>query len=244
MSDPLRVSAPVSGQEFPALTESDWRSVTEYLKAHPQIREVILSGGEPLLLRDELLKKAFERLRQIPSVRSLRLETRIVSFLPQRITPSLVRILRAAQPLYLSLHVNHPREITPEFVEAVGRLADAGIPLVSQTVLLREINDKAQVLSDLFSSLYELRVRPYRLLQAFASKGADHFRTNISLGLRLIESLRGKVPGLSVPEYVVDTPGGKIPLRYDSILSRNRKRVMLRNHEGKIFVCAEKNFSS
>lgn len=236
-------AAPTVSHEFPALTEADWKETIHYLTGHPQIREVILSGGEPLLLRDELLQKAFDRLREVPSIRSLRLETRIVSFLPQRVTPELVKILRQAQPLYLVLHVNHPREITPEFAEAAGRLADAGIPLVSQTVLLREINDKAQTLSELFSQLYKLRIRPYRLMQCVPSKGADHFRTNISLGLRLIESLRGRMAGLSLPEYVVDTAGGKIPLRYESILSRNRKRVMLKNHEGKIFVYPEKSFS-
>lgn len=227
--------------EFTTMTQQDWKETTQYLKNHPEIQEVIITGGEPLLLRDELLADIFARLKAFPSIKTLRLETRIISVLPQRITPSLIRILKDCQPIYLILHVNHPYEITPEFSNACSELVDSGIPLASETVLLHEINDKPNILSDLFSALFELRVRPYRLVQCVPSQGTDHFRTTISAGLKLVEFIRGRVAGLAVPEYVVDTAGGKISLRYESILSRNRKRVLLKNHEGKVFVYPEKN---
>lgn len=230
--------------EFPALSEEEWKKVSRYLKEHPHIREIILSGGEPLLLNNEILFDVFSRLKTIPFIKTFRLETRMISVLPQRITPSLIQILKKFQPLYLVLHVNHPREITPEFIDAVTRLADAGIPLVSQTTLLRGINDRSQTLHELFLALFHLRIRPYRLIQSFISQGAEHFRTSISHGLKLTESLRGRVTGLSLPEYVVDTLGGKIPLKYETILSRNRKRVLLKNYEGKIFIVPEKNMSN
>ena len=127
-------------------------------------------------------------------------------------------------------------------MDACSRLVDSGVPLASQTVLLRDINDKPQVLSELFLTLFKMRVRPYRLIQCQPSRGTDHFRTTISLGVRLMESLRGTMPGLALPEYVVDTAGGKIPLRHESILSRSKKRVLLKNHEGKVFVYPEKYF--
>ena len=225
------------------MNEMEWKQIQYYLKDHPQIREIILSGGEPLLLNDDVLHRTFSHLVSIPSIKALRLETRMVSVLPQRITPELVAILREFQPIYLVLNVNHPKEITSEFKLACKRLADAGIPLASQTVLLRGINDKSQTLSDLFIELFNLRVRPYRLIQCLSAAGTEHFRTSLSQGLKLIESLRGKMPGLSMPEYVVDTLGGKIPLKYDSIVFRNKKRVLLKNFEGKIFVYPEKVFT-
>ena len=225
-----------------SLTDAEWREACSYLEKHPQIREVVISGGEPLLLNDDFLQRILTGFRSIPSIRTLRLETRVVSVLPQRITPNLAKILRDAQPAYLVLHVNHPREITREFGEACRLLSEHEVPLASETVLLREINDKTAVLSELFYSLYERKVRPYRLRQSLPSQGTDHFRASITSGLRLAESLRALLPGLALPEYVVETLGGKIPLRTESVLSRTRKRVILRNHEGKVFVYPEKIF--
>ncbi len=225
-----------------AITDPEWQDACFYLEKHPQIREVILSGGEPLLLNDDTLRKILMRLKNIPTIRTLRIQTRVLSVLPQRITPELVTILREAQPAYLMIHVNHPREITREFIEAVNLLTEQGIPLASETVLLKEINDKPSVLSELFYSLYESKVRPYRLHQSIPSQGTDHFRTSITAGLRLSEYLRANLPGLALPEYVVETSGGKIPLRTESVLSRTKKRVLLRNHEGKVYVYPEKSF--
>lgn len=227
---------------FPTMSEEDWKEAMRYLKIHSEIQELLLTGGEPLLLNDDLLREIFARLKTVPSIKTLRLQTRIVSHLPQRVTASLVKILKDFQPLYLVLHVNHPNEITPEFSQACSLLVDSGIPLASETVLLHEINDKPHILSELFLTLFKLRVRPYRLVQSLPSHGTDHFRTTVSLGLKLVESLRGHMAGLALPEYVVDTAGGKIPLRYESILSRNKKRVLLKNYEGKVFVYPEKIF--
>lgn len=225
------------------ISQSEWREIQRYLKSHPEINEVILSGGDPLLLNDNLLLDFFSRLRQVESVKTLRLQTRMLSHLPQRMTPSFVEMLKNFRPVYIIAHVNHPKEISPEFSEACSLLIDQGVPLASETVLLHEINDKTQILSDLFLSLYKLRVRPYRLVQCLPSQGTEHFRTTVSMGLKLMQSLRGVVGGLALPEYVVDTQGGKIPLGYESIISRNRKRVLLKNYEGKVFVYPEKVFS-
>lgn len=225
------------------ITHEEWNQIRRYLGNHPEIQEVIITGGEPLLLNDDLLRETLCRLKEFSSIKTLRMETRIVSVLPQRITPSLVQILKEFQPLYLVLHVNHPYEITPEFSAACSHLVDSGIPLASQTVLLHDINDKPQILSKLFLTLFKTRVRPYRLIQCTPSQGTEHFRTTISLGMRLLDSLRGCMGSLALPEYVVDTVGGKIPLRYESILSQNKKRVLLKNFEGKVFVYPEKNFS-
>ncbi|OGR83971.1 MAG: hypothetical protein A2901_02425 [Elusimicrobia bacterium RIFCSPLOWO2_01_FULL_54_10] len=227
---------------FATLTDPEWQEALLYLEKHPQIREVVITGGEPLLLNDEILRRIFSGLKAVPSIRTLRIETRVLSVLPQRITPELARILKAVQPVYLVAHVNHPREMTREFCEAARLLSEHDVPLAAETVLLKEINDKTAVLSELFFSLYEKKVRPYRLRHCIPSQGTDHFRTSIAAGLRLIESLRSSLPGLALPEYVAETLGGKIPLRTESVLSRSRKRVLLRNHEGKVFVYPEKVF--
>jgi lysine 2,3-aminomutase len=236
-----------SGSSFagiPVISEEEWQEVEHYLHDHTEIREIIITGGEPLLLTDTLLLTILTRLKSIPAIKSLRLETRMASVLPQRITPELIGILKRFQPLYLVLNTAHPKEMTKEFRKVCKQLIDSGIPVVSQTVLLRNINDKPQTLSKLFSDLYHLRVRPYRVIQCRLSEGTDHFRTSLSLGLKLMESLRGRMPGLALPEYVVDTMGGKIPLKYESILSRNKKQVLLKNHEGRVFVYPEKNISN
>lgn len=239
----IHFSSLFNSEDQSILNEKNWSEIREYLGDHPQIKEIILSGGEPLLLNDEILHKIFSNIKAIPSIKNLRVETRIISVLPQRITQNLVQLLKEFQPIYLILHVNHPREISPEFRDACSNLADSGIPLASQTVLLKDLNDKVSILSYLFSTLLNNRVRPYRLVQLLPFQGTEHFRTTISGGLKIIENLRGRITGLSLPEYVVDTAGGKISLRYESILSRNKKRVLLKNCEGKVFVYPEKIFS-
>ena len=236
-----KVSQSSTGEDVMPVSDSEWGEMARYLTMHPEVREVILSGGEPLLLHDDLLRDAFKRLRRIPTVQTLRLETRMVSVLPPRITPELARMMKEFQPLYLVLQVNHPREVTPEFVDACSRLVDSGVPLAAQTVLLNTLNDEPHILAELFTSLFNLRIRPYRLIQCAPAQGNEHFRTSVSSGLKLLDSLRTKLGGLAMPEYVVDTAGGKIPLRYESILSRNKKRILLRNFEGKVFVYPEKS---
>ncbi|MFA7537041.1 MAG: KamA family radical SAM protein [Desulfuromonadales bacterium] len=186
----------------------------DYIARTPAIRDVILSGGDPLLLPDPLLKEVLERLRRISHLEMIRIGSRVPVTLPERISEKLVDLLRRFHPLYVNTHFNHPREITPESAEACRRLADAGIPLGNQTVLLRGVNDDAGVLSELLRGLLRLRVRPYYLHHMDLVRGAGHFRTRVETGLAILQALRGPVSGMAVPQYVIDLPGGKgkVPL--------------------------------
>lgn len=180
-----------------------------YIAAHPEIREVIISGGDPLLLADDLLGELLERLRRIPHLGVLRIATRTLTALPERITPELASMLGRHAPLYLTTHFNHPRELTPAAAEGCALLADAGLPLANQTVLLRGVNDDADTQVALCDGLLHLRVRPYYLHQLDPVQGAGHFRVPIERGLELVAALRQRVSGLAVPHYIVDLPGGR-----------------------------------
>src|SRR5580698_1331995 len=208
-----------------------------YIAAHPEIRDVLLSGGDPLLLSDEKLENLLGRLRAIPHVEFLRIGTRIPIFLPQRITPELCAMLKQFHPLFISVHTNHPRELTTEVRTALGRLADAGIPLGNQSVLLKNVNDDAVVMKALLQKLLMCRVKPYYLYQCDLIAGSAHLRSSVRKGLEIMESLRGNTTGYAVPQYVIDAPGGggKVPINPDYILSRNKDRVVIRNFEGKVF---------
>jgi lysine 2,3-aminomutase len=186
----------------------------DYIAATPQIKDVILSGGDPLLLPDILLREILERLRRIPHVEILRIGSRVPVTLPERITDGLCALLRRYSPLYLNTHFNHPRELTPEAAEACARLADAGIVLGNQTVLLRGVNDDPATMEALLRGLLRLRVRPYYLHHMDLARGTGHFRTRIETGIALLEALRGSLSGMAIPHYVIDTPGGrgKIPI--------------------------------
>jgi lysine 2,3-aminomutase len=209
----------------------------KYVSEHPEIRDVLLSGGDPLLLSDDKLEFLLRRLRAIPHVEFLRIGTRIPIFLPQRITPELCAMLRKYHPLFISVHSNHPRELTTEVRDALGRLADAGVPLGNQSVLLRHVNDDAVVMRALLQKLLMCRVKPYYLYQCDLISGSAHLRASVRKGLEIMEQLRGHTTGYAVPQYVIDAPGGggKVPINPDYILSRNRDRVVIRNFEGKIF---------
>ena len=198
---------------------------------------MLLSGGDPLLFSDEKLEHLLSRLRAIPHVEFLRIGTRIPVFLPQRITPELCAMLRKYHPLFVSIHSNHPRELTTEVREALGRLADAGIPLGNQSVLLRNVNDDPAVMKAHVQKLLMCRVKPYYIYQCDLIAGSAHLRTSVRKGLQIMESLRGHTTGYAVPEYVIDAPGGggKVPVTPDYVLSRNADRVVIRNYEGKIF---------
>jgi lysine 2,3-aminomutase len=208
-----------------------------YVAAHPEVRDVLLSGGDPLLLSDEKLENLLCRLRAIPHVEFLRLGTRIPVFLPQRITPELCAMLKQFHPLFVSVHVNHPRELTTEVREALGRLADAGIPLGNQSVLLKHVNDDADVMKALMQKLLMCRVKPYYIYQCDLIAGSAHLRASVAKGLEIMEKLRGHTTGYAVPTYVIDAPGGggKVPVNPEYILCRNAGRVLIRNFEGKIF---------
>ena len=209
----------------------------EYVRQHPEIRDVLLSGGDPLLLSDEKLDFLLGQLRAIPHLEFLRIGTRIPVFLPQRITPGLCAMLRKHHPLFISIHSNHPRELTTELRDALGRLADAGIPLGNQSVLLRGVNDDAVTMRAHVQKLLMCRVKPYYIYQCDLITGSAHLRASVRKGLEIMESLRGHTSGYAVPQYVIDAPGGggKVPINPEYVLSRNNDRVVIRNFEGRIF---------
>ncbi len=208
-----------------------------YIEAHPQINEVILSGGDPLMLPDHSLAEIFLSLRRIPHVRVLRMHTRIPNAWPQRITPALARLMAGFHPLYVNIHFNHPDEITPQARTACARLADAGIPLGSQTVLLRQVNDEPDILIDLFQTLMEIRVRPYYLHQIDRVPGTAHFRVSMEKALGLMDAIRGGLSGQAMPHFMVDLPGGggKVELLPDCRVSKNSRQWVFRNFAGRRF---------
>jgi lysine 2,3-aminomutase len=209
----------------------------DYIRRTPAVRDVLISGGDPLALSDERLDWILTRLREIPHVEFLRMGTKMPAVLPQRITPELCRVLRKHHPLWMSLHFLHPDECTPESFQACTRLADAGIPLGSQTVLLAGVNDNVETMKSLVHRLLMMRVRPYYLYQCDPITGSAHFRTPVSKGLEIIEGLRGHTTGYAVPNYVIDAPGGggKIPLQPNCIVGRDGDDLLLRNYRGEIY---------
>lgn len=214
-----------------------WENAIEYIKAHPEIRDVLISDGDPLTLADDKIECLLSRLRKIPHVEFIRMGSKVPVVLPQRITPALTKILKKYHPLWMSIHFTHPDELTPEVQEACSRLADAGIPLGSQTVLLKGINDSVEILKSLFHGLLKIRVKPYYLYQCDPVQGTSHFRTPIAKGLEMIQGLRGHTTGYAVPQYIVDAPGGggKIPLLPEYYQGREGNYVLLKNFEGKLF---------
>lgn len=209
----------------------------KYIESHTEIRDVLLSGGDPLTMKDEDISYILTRLRRIPHVDFIRIGTKVPVVLPQRITSRLVNILRKFHPLWLSIHFTHPDELSPEVAEACARLADAGIPLGSQTVLLKGINDDVETMKSLMHGLLKIRVRPYYMYQCDPILGSEHFRTPVEKGLEIIQGLRGHTTGYAVPSYVIDAPGGggKIPLLPEYFLGREGNDVLLKNFEGKTF---------
>ncbi len=226
----------VVGQDELRPSRDRWETALDYIRSHPEIRDVLLSGGDPLTLSDERLDYLLGELRKIPHVQFVRIGTKVPAVLPQRITPALIKVLRRHHPLWLSLHYLHPDECTPESAAACRKLADAGIPLGSQTVLLKGVNDDVAVMKALVHSLLMMRVRPYYLYQCDPISGSSHFRTTVQKGLDIIRGLRGFTTGYAVPTYVIDAPGGggKIPLQPDSVVGRDGDDLLLRNFAGEI----------
>ena len=220
-----------------AVTWPQIQQAIAYIRATPRVREVILSGGDPLLRKDEQLAAILDALRAIPHVEIIRLHTRTPAVLPQRITASLTAILQRFGPLYVNLHFNHPDEVTPTAAAACGRLADAGIPLGSQSVLLRGVNDRGPVMQALMRRLVAVRVKPYALHHPDPVAGTTHFRVPLRRGLQVMQALRGHLSGLCVPHYMVDLPGGggKIPLLPDYWRARDGGFIEVMNYEGRLF---------
>jgi lysine 2,3-aminomutase len=211
-------------------------AIVAYLEAHTEVRDVLISGGDPLLMSDEPLDNLLGRLRAIPHIEFVRIGSRVPSFLPQRITPELVAVLRKHR-VWLSVHFCHVRELTPEVAQACDLLADGGIPLGSQTVLLKGVNDSEEALKNLFHGLLKLRVRPYYLYQCDPVVGTAHLRTSVQTGIDLISKLRGHTTGYAVPTYVIDAPGGggKVPIQAETLLSYENGKAIVRNWAGMIY---------
>ena len=216
---------------------TQWERAIDYIAQTPAIRDVLLSGGDPLVMSDDRLEWVLSRLRRIKHVEFLRIGSKVPAVLPQRITPALTRMLRRYHPLWMSVHFIHPDELTPEVEQACSRLANAGIPLGCQTPLLAGINDSLETCQKLFHGLLRCRVKPYYLYQADLVVGTAHFRTAVSKGLEIIEGLRGHTTGYAVPTYAIDVPGGggKIAILPGSRLEREGDHILLRNYEGRVF---------
>ena len=224
----------IVGDPAAQFSRADYDAQIDYIARTPQVRDVLLSGGDPLVLPQRVLESLLQRLRAIPHVEIIRIGTRVPVFLPQRITQELADMLRRFHPLWMNIHFNHPKEITPEVREACNRLADAGIPLGSQSVLLAGINDCPNIIKRLVHELVMMRVRPYYLYQCDLVAGAGHFRTPVAKGIEIMEALRGHTSGYAIPTYVIDAPGGggKIPILPQYLISQSPDRVVVRNYEG------------
>ena len=225
------------GSSEKCITQEELDEAVAYIQATKKIRDVLISGGDPLLFEDDHLESILAKVRKVPHVEIVRIGTRVPVTLPQRITPSLTSMLKKYHPLWISIHFSHPKEITKEVRRACAMLAEAGIPLGSQTVLLRGINDRAVVMKRLMHELLKIRVRPYYIYQCDLAMGTEHFRTPIAVGINIIEKLRGHTTGYAVPSFVIDAPGGggKIPVGPTYLISQDKGKMVLRNYQGKVF---------
>ncbi len=230
--------------DMPRTREEIDRAV-DYVRRTPAVRDVLISGGDGLLIDDELVEYILKQLRAIPHVEIIRFGSRTPVVLPQRITPELCRMLAKYHPIYVNVQFNHPKEITPVSAEACARLADAGIPLGNQTVLLRGVNDCPLVMKKLVQGLLKIRIRPYYVYQCDLSQGIEHFRTPVAAGIEMIEYLRGHTSGLAIPTFCIDAPGGggKIPVSPQYLISQSPDRVVLRNFEGGIYTYTQPKHS-
>lgn len=231
----------IVGDPSQTFSRKDFDAQIEYLERTPQVRDVLLSGGDPLVLAPKLLDEILGRLRAIPHIEIVRIGSRVPVFLPMRITPELCDMLAKYHPFWMNIHVNHSNEITPELAEACDRLSRAGIPLGNQSVLLAGVNDSVHIQRKLVHDLVKIRVRPYYLYQCDLVEGAGHFRTSVSKGIEIIEGLRGHTSGYAVPHFIVDGPGGggKIPLMPNYVISQGSGKIVLRNYEGFITTYTE-----
>lgn len=218
------------------MTKDAFDQALRYLREHPEIRDVLLSGGDPLVLPDEWLEEILARVRAVPHVEIVRIGSRVPAVLPQRITPALLRILERHGPVWLNTQFNHPRELTPEAAQACERLLRAGVPVNNQSVLLRGVNDNVETMKALCTGLLRIRVRPYYLHQCDPVRGVRHFRTSLNRGIEILEALQGRVSGLAIPRYMVDLPGrlGKVPIGPAFLLDLDARRSVLRTPSGEI----------
>jgi lysine 2,3-aminomutase len=227
----------VVGEEDKIITEPELRAALSYIRKHTEIRDVLISGGDPLVMSTEKLEHIIASLRAIPHVDIIRIGTRVPVVLPMRITDELLDMLKKYQPIWINTHFAHPREVTAEAERACAAIVDAGIPLGNQSVLLRDINDNAATMKELLLKLVHMRVRPYYLYQCDLSQGIGHFRTTVEAGIDIMHTLTGNISGYAVPKFVIDAPGGggKIPINYNYVISKDDKEVVMENFRGKIY---------
>lgn len=228
----------VGKQKTNVVKRQDWEEALQYIRNHPEVRDVILSGGDPLTLSDDNLEYLLSELRAISHVEIIRIGSKVPAVLPQRITLKLVNMIKKYHPVFLSLHFTHPIEMTPETQKACNMLADGGMPMGSQTVLLKGVNDNVETFKKLFHELLKVRVKPYYIYQCDPIPGSKHFRTTVEKGLEIIKGLRGFTSGYAIPHFVIDAPGGggKIPILPEYVTGRSEKGLLLRNFEGKEYV--------
>lgn len=223
------------------LSKEQMRRGLEYIRRHPEVRDVLISGGDPFLLSEERLEELLAPLHEIPHVEMVRIGTRVPVCLPMRVTDSLARLLRRYAPVYVVTHFNHPKEVTPEAREACERLVDHGVPVENQAVLMRRLNSDARIIKELSHALLRIRVRPYYLHQMDVAEGCEHLRTPISKGMEIIQQMRGHTTGLAVPHLAVDLPGGggKVTLQPEYVLERGPQQTVFRNYKGESYAYPE-----
>lgn len=225
------------GEEDRIISEKELSCAIDYIRSRNEIRDVLISGGDPLIMSDERLEHIVSSLRAIPHVDIIRIGTRIPVVMPMRITDGLLMMLKKYQPVWINTHFNHPREITEYAMQACTAIVDSGIPLGNQSVLLKGINDNSEVMKELLLKLVHMRVRPYYLYQCDLSRGIGHFRTSVDCGIKIMHELTGNISGYAIPKYVIDAPmgGGKIPINYDYVVSRGSNEVVMENYRGEIY---------
>jgi lysine 2,3-aminomutase len=223
--------------DYEKISMKGLESAFNYLEEHTEIRDIILSGGDPLMLTDAMLEKILLRLRSMKHIEIIRLGTRMPVVLPQRITQKLCNLIKKYHPIYVNTHFNHPWEVTPESSKACEMLSDAGVPVGNQMVIMKDVNDDPAVVKELMQMLLKIRVRPYYMYMADETKGANHFRTSLETGQKIAESLRGHTSGLAIPHFVIDAPGGggKIPLHPNYVLHMDEEKIILRNFKNEVY---------
>ncbi|MEG1742979.1 MAG: KamA family radical SAM protein [Clostridia bacterium] len=222
------------GEEDKIITEKEMKPALDYIRTHTEIRDVLISGGDPLVMSTEKLERIIAAVRAIPHVDIIRIGTRVPVVLPMRINDELLTMLKKYQPIWINTHFNHPNEITPESERACAAIVDSGIPLGNQSVLLKGINDDAETMKNLLLKIVHMRVRPYYLYQCDLSRGISHFRTKVETGIDIMHKLQGNISGYAIPKYVIDAPhgGGKIPVNYEYVLTKDDKEVVMENYKG------------
>lgn len=225
------------GEEDFAISDEEIDAAVDYIAKNRAIRDVLISGGDPLTLSDGKLEKIIAKLREIDHVEIVRIGTRVPVVLPMRITPGLLNMLKKYHPIWINTHFNHPKEITPESIRACTDIVDAGIPLGNQSVLLRGINDNTETMKELLLKLVKMRVRPYYVYQCDLSQGLGHFRTEVEKGIEIMSNLTGYISGFAVPKFVIDSPhgGGKIPINPEYVISADGDEIIMRNYKGEIY---------